>query len=42
MDNSENTYDYKKAFNWIEAKGKMMYGQNFALNQSDLPLLYKL
>lgn len=42
MINSEQTYDYNKAFNWIEGKGKMMYGKNFALNQSDLPVLYKL
>lgn len=42
MINPENTYDYDKAFNWIETKGKELYGQNFALNKSDLPLLYKL
>ena len=42
MINSEQTYDYNKAFNWIEGQGKMMYGKNFALNQSDLPVLYKL
>jgi hypothetical protein len=42
MIKSEQTYDYNKAFNWIEGQGKMMYGKNFALNQSDLPVLYKL
>jgi DNA replication protein DnaC len=42
MINTEQTYDYNKAFNWIEGQGKMMYGKNFALNQSDLPVLYKL
>jgi len=42
MINSEKIFDYNKAFNWIEGQGKMMYGKNFALNQSDLPVLYKL
>lgn len=42
MINTDNTYDYNKAFNWIDAKGKELYGQNFTLNQSDLPLLHKL
>jgi DNA replication protein DnaC len=42
MIDTNKTFDYNKAFNWIEAKGKELYGENFALNQSDLPVLHKL
>lgn len=40
MLNNNNAIDYNKAFNWIQMKGKELYGQKFALNQSDSSLLH--
>lgn len=37
-----NLYDYDKAVEWVEKKGKEQYGKHFKIHEEDKPLLRKL
>ncbi|MHB1105177.1 MAG: P-loop NTPase family protein [Lutibacter sp.] len=35
-------YDFEKTLTYLEAKGKLCYGQNFRILEEDKPIIYKL
>jgi energy-coupling factor transporter ATP-binding protein EcfA2 len=38
----KNEYKYTEVINWLEAKGIELYGNNFKIQETDYPILYKL
>ena len=35
-------FNFQRSVLWMEEKGKMLFGENFAIDPGDLPLIYKL